>query len=170
MRTRTPEQNQALFTWLKPSEVAPLIGVDTEDDVKFFIRNGSLEGIDVSRGNQVPQFRVSPASVERYLEKRGKAPPIWPPAVPSVASVVYLIATKEGPARFKVGWASNAEGRFAHIQAMSPVALALVHVVPGGPALERRIHRAIDDYRLHGEWFIGEAEPEAKRLMELWKK
>lgn len=71
MRTRTPEQNQALFTWLKPSEVAPLIGADTEAQVRDLIRGGHLEAIDVSRSSK-PRYRVSPKAIEKYNAESAK--------------------------------------------------------------------------------------------------
>lgn len=65
MRTRTPEQQQARYVWLSPSEVAPMIGVESEDQVRELIRGGHLEAINVSRSS-VPRYKVSPAAVEKY--------------------------------------------------------------------------------------------------------
>lgn len=65
MRTRTPEQAEAEYNWLSPSAVAPMIGVDSEDQVRELIRSGHLEAIDVSRSSK-PRYKVSPKAVEKY--------------------------------------------------------------------------------------------------------
>lgn len=68
MRTRTPEQHEAEYRWLKPSDVAPMIGVESDDTVRELIRDGHLEAIDVSRSSR-PSYRVSPEAVEAFLEE-----------------------------------------------------------------------------------------------------
>ncbi len=67
MRTKTPAEHEAEYTWLTPKEVGPMIGW-LEEKVRELIRDGHLEGIDVARG-QRPAYRVSPEAVARFLEE-----------------------------------------------------------------------------------------------------
>jgi hypothetical protein len=78
---------------------------------------------------------------------------------------VYIVATTEGPLRFKVGWAVNAINRLAALQVGSPIKLTLLMDRAGTLGDEREIHKALSAYRLHGEWFDGAAIEEAKRLL-----
>lgn len=71
MRTRTPDQHEAEYRWLKPSQVAEMIGVESVDTVRELIREGHLEAIDVSRSTR-PSYRVSPAAVDAFLEQSRK--------------------------------------------------------------------------------------------------
>lgn len=66
MRTKTPEQREAEFNWLSPSEVVDRIGVDSEDMVRQLIREGHLEAIDVSRSSR-PRYKISPRAIEKFL-------------------------------------------------------------------------------------------------------
>lgn len=71
MRTKTPEQHEAEFRWLTPSQVAPRIGVESVDTVRELIREGHLEAIDVSR-SKVKRYRVSPDAVDAFLRASRK--------------------------------------------------------------------------------------------------
>jgi hypothetical protein len=71
VRTRTPAQHRAEYTWLRTAEVKDRIGVDSEDMVRDLIRRGELEAIDVSRSKK-PRYRVSPEAVERFLSESRK--------------------------------------------------------------------------------------------------
>lgn len=66
MRTKTAEQHEAEYRWLKPSEVVERIGVDSVSTVRDLIREGHLEAIDVSRSSR-PRYRVSPEAVDAFL-------------------------------------------------------------------------------------------------------
>jgi len=66
MRTRTPEQHEADYRWLTPSEAMDLIGVDSVEMVRELIRDGHLKAIDVSRST-VPRYKVSPDAIAEFL-------------------------------------------------------------------------------------------------------
>lgn len=68
MRTKAPEQHRAEYNWLKPSEVAERIGVDSPAQVRELIRSGHLKALDVSRG-KVARYRISPEAVEEFNEE-----------------------------------------------------------------------------------------------------
>jgi Meiotically up-regulated gene 113 len=71
---------------------------------------------------------------------------------PRLGDSLYLIGEPDG-AVVKIGRSRNVERRLAHLAAGSPVRLVIRHVEPGlGPA-ETDVHEALDDRRLHGEWF-----------------
>lgn len=66
-RTKTPEQYEAEYNWLTPSQVGERLDLDA-DTVRQLIRDGHLKAMDVSRGRR-PSYRVSHAEVDRYIEE-----------------------------------------------------------------------------------------------------
>lgn len=71
--------------------------------------------------------------------------------------VVYFIQSGErGP--IKIGKANDAASRMRELQVGSPARLRLLATVPGGHAMETRLHRRFSRLRVSGEWF--EPEPE----------
>jgi hypothetical protein len=67
-RTKTPEQHEAEYTWLSPSEAAPRLGGISPEQVRTLIREGHLAPpgvMDVSRGER-PCYRISPDAIERF--------------------------------------------------------------------------------------------------------
>lgn len=66
--------------------------------------------------------------------------------------VVYVLGTP-GSNMVKIGRTTNLTKRFAEIQRMSPVPLAVLWDCPGGHELETRLHRHFASLRTHGEWF-----------------
>ncbi len=78
------------------------------------------------------------------------------------AEFVYLItAADSGTA--KIGRSTDPGGRLAALQVGSPVLLLLAALFPGGPRLERHLHKEFDGYRTHGEWFdFGDQDPIAE--------
>lgn len=67
-------------------------------------------------------------------------------------SKIYLIVC-ETTGRLKIGWTINTAGRMRTLQAGSPTKLRLVGEVPGDRHREQQLHRLLDAFRLHGEWF-----------------
>lgn len=86
---------------------------------------------------------------EKALELGDNYHPVPIPPKP----VVYAIA---GADKIKIGVTANLETRLPTLQTGSPVRLELLACVPGGEKLERRIHKHLDGYRCHGEWFIAD--------------
>lgn len=67
-------------------------------------------------------------------------------------SYVYFVhATESG--RIKIGTADDPVRRLATLQTGSPEQLDLIGTLPGGRALEARLHRDFARERLRGEWF-----------------
>lgn len=67
---------------------------------------------------------------------------------------VYMVQAGDG-GPVKIGLTSN-EGlinRLGMMQSNNHVRLTLLRVLDGGSAVERSLHRAFADLRLHGEWF-----------------
>lgn len=64
--------------------------------------------------------------------------------------VVYFI--RGGPLT-KIGTTTDIFDRYAALRTASPVPLRIHHVTPGGPSLERQLHRQFAAVRHHGEWF-----------------
>lgn len=69
--------------------------------------------------------------------------------------VVYVIQGNLG-SPYKIGTARDAISRLRSLQTGSPFRLTIVDAIPGGQAVETRIHRALRAERLQGEWFQGE--------------
>lgn len=68
-----------------------------------------------------------------------------------IFEVYFIAAEPDGP--IKIGYAKNAVRRLKALQTGSHVPLCLLATMPGGPAIERTIHRALADTRMDGEWF-----------------
>jgi hypothetical protein len=67
-------------------------------------------------------------------------------------SVVYFIRCGvDGP--IKIGTAGDAHQRLRDLSCASPYPLSLIGTIAGGQPLERRIHKALRDFRIHLEWF-----------------
>lgn len=80
-------------------------------------------------------------------------------------SRVYFIVAGLGESGYtKVGFSVDVRKRLLALQAACPLALKVVANVPGGREVERAVHDALADRRMHGGWFRGavnEAEVEA---------
>lgn len=73
---------------------------------------------------------------------------------------VYMIGqSPDMKGLVKIGTTSNLTHRLASLQCGSPVPLQVVWSVPGDAALERHLHRALMEYRKHGEWFDLGSDP-----------
>src|SRR5436309_1787859 len=59
----------------------------------------------------------------------------------------------------KIGLAQDIEERRASIQYMSPLRLQVLWHTVGSRALERRLHTAFAQRRVHGEWFDLGSDP-----------
>lgn len=67
-------------------------------------------------------------------------------------SWVYFIEAV-GLERIKIGKANNPEARLAGLQTGSPVPLRLLGKIPGGHALEKKLHGEFASLWMDGEWF-----------------
>jgi len=65
---------------------------------------------------------------------------------------VYFIEA-EGTGLVKIGFAKDPKRRLYDLSTMSPVPLVLLATIPGGRERETQLHRMLDDFRHHGEWF-----------------
>ena len=65
--------------------------------------------------------------------------------------VYFVQGTHGGPV--KVGWATDPTRRLAELQVGNPTELVIVHVVAGPVAQEVRLHEALADWSVRGEWF-----------------
>lgn len=65
---------------------------------------------------------------------------------------VYFIQSGDG-GPIKIGYSTNVAVRLADLQTASPHDLTLLASLPGGPKLEKVIHRGFDEHRIKGEWF-----------------
>lgn len=69
-----------------------------------------------------------------------------------MTSSVYFIRAKAS-GLIKIGYSGNVEARLSQLQTGSAETLELAAVLEGPPELERALHRAYAEERLHGEWF-----------------
>jgi hypothetical protein len=65
---------------------------------------------------------------------------------------VYIVEA-DGLDVVKVGHSKRPERRLKALQSASPVGLRITHLCSGGSQVERWVHEACSDTRLHGEWF-----------------
>ena len=75
--------------------------------------------------------------------------------------VVYLIGSPDG-GLVKIGTTVDLARRLNSLQLCSPVILEVLATVPGGYALESKLHTTFAGKRKHGEWFdLGDSPAEA---------
>lgn len=70
---------------------------------------------------------------------------------PTRQSVVYFVGDDQG--YVKIGYAACADGRLRDLQVAHATELKLLLAIPGGPDLERELHRRFGVDRVRGEWF-----------------
>jgi hypothetical protein len=72
---------------------------------------------------------------------------------------LYLIGPPNS-AVIKIGRPGDPERRLRALAMSSPVRLVIHHVEPGLGVVETKVHKMLDDWRLHGEWFdFKDADP-----------
>lgn len=71
---------------------------------------------------------------------------------PDTSRFVYFVHAPEANA-VKIGVSSDPKYRLTNMQVGSPVSLTILAVVPGGHALERKLHQQLAASRIRGEWF-----------------
>lgn len=85
---------------------------------------------------------------------------------PVLAVMESVIAVRDGSSvyfaeagdRVKIGWSKRVSARLAELQTGSAVPIRLIGAIPGGRALERRLHEEFAHLRLSGEWFSATPE------------
>jgi len=77
-------------------------------------------------------------------------------------SVVYFIAANE--TLVKIGTTANLRARLSALQTSSIHTLRLLATIPGGPTLEKLLHKQFRHARVRGEWF--ERTPELEELLQ----
>ena len=92
--------------------------------------------------------KVSVSNIKNFMK---------PHAGPGRPARVYLIRADSVNA-VKIGLSSDARVRLTHIQSHCPVPLTLAAVSPllsksAAHAVEKRLHRMLAEWHLHGEWF-----------------
>jgi hypothetical protein len=79
---------------------------------------------------------------------------------------LYIIQSILG-GPIKIGVSKQVELRLKDIQRGSPFKLVAVRIIGKVPSIiERRLHKQLEEYRLHGEWFKEEALSIADQLLE----
>lgn len=71
--------------------------------------------------------------------------------------MIYFIRD-EAIGFIKIGTAGDPARRLAALQTGNPHPLALIGVLPGGPAEEKRLHRQFGWAQARGEWFRGDPD------------
>lgn len=85
---------------------------------------------------------------------------------PAVQELETVIAARDGSSvyfadaggQIKIGWSRKVSARLAQLQTGSAVPIKLLGTIPGGLALERRIHAHFAHLRTQGEWFVAAPE------------
>jgi hypothetical protein len=85
----------------------------------------------------------SASSARKLVERKPRA---------GQRSKVYFILCK-ATGRVKCGVAHDPRARLANLQVGSPTPLKLIAEIDGGDAKEQLIHRRLERWHIHGEWF-----------------
>jgi hypothetical protein len=103
-------------------------------------------------------------AAEQYAANRGNLVGVH--LEPAMRAMETAIAARDGSSvyfaeadgRIKIGWSRKVSTRLAQLQTGSGVPIRLLGTMPGGLAVERRIHRQFAAARLSGEWFTATPE------------
>jgi hypothetical protein len=79
---------------------------------------------------------------------------------------IYLIGTKEGPRRIKVGFSDRPPERLKSLQCGSPVELELLAFWQAISAVESALHDALLPHRVRLEWFHGDVAPVLRAVLD----
>jgi hypothetical protein len=85
---------------------------------------------------------------------------------PALHALERVIAERDGSSvyfagsggQIKIGWSRKVSARLAQLQTGSPIPIKLLGTMPGGRAVERRLHEQFAHLRLAGEWFADDPE------------
>jgi DNA-binding transcriptional ArsR family regulator len=85
---------------------------------------------------------------------------------PAVQELDLVIAERDGSSvyfadaggQIKIGWSKRVSARLAQLQTGSAAPIKLIGTMPGGLAVERRVHEKFAHLRLSGEWFTATPE------------
>lgn len=85
---------------------------------------------------------------------------------PILTAMELAIAARDGSSVYfagsggqvKIGWSRKVSARLAQLQTGSPIPIKLLGTMPGGRAVERRLHQQFAHLRLAGEWFADDPE------------
>ena len=66
---------------------------------------------------------------------------------------VYFVQEGRTDSPVKIGYSTYPDGRMEILQRGNPNELFLIAAIPGGIALEQRLHRRFAEGRIRGEWF-----------------
>ena len=137
--------------YLIPTPIGHLWWLWAIQDLQLKLEEYSPSATAVSR---IPWTRF------RGIELRGvRMEPKWkyPPIEEShqrerPRSHLYVIqAVNGGPV--KIGMSRNPDNRVEELQPGSPFPLQVIRVYPHQGRYERSVHKALSQWRLHGEWF-----------------
>lgn len=86
--------------------------------------------------------------------------------VPILTAMELAIAARDGSSvyfagsggQIKIGWSRKVSARLAQLQTGSPIPIKLLGTMPGGRAVERRLHEKFAHLRISGEWFTDAPE------------
>jgi hypothetical protein len=84
-------------------------------------------------------------------------------------SYIYAIYCKLSN-RVKIGWSNNPHARLEEIQIHSPTTLELLGYIPfrnPKKIAEPILHKLLNNYRLHGEWF--DCSDNVQVILEIFK-
>ena len=81
---------------------------------------------------------------------------------PAVIAMENAIAARDGSSVYfaytgghvKIGYSKRVSARLGQLQTGCATPIQLLGTMPGGLAVERRVHRQFDHLRLDGEWFV----------------
>lgn len=65
---------------------------------------------------------------------------------------VYIIIAKGTP-RIKIGWSADVSKRVKELQTGCPYPIEVLNEIETECSTERELHKALQEYRVHGEWF-----------------
>jgi len=80
--------------------------------------------------------------IEEYIQTNGRD---------YLPSIYFILGA--GTEKVKIGYSTNVKERLSGLQIGSPVKLLVIGSFPGEFEHEARLHKFLEKYRSHGEWF-----------------
>lgn len=96
----------------------------------------------ITKSEEVEELRQKVTVLEKILPE--------PEVTPQGTGVVYFI---ESDGKVKIGFTGDLKSRMGAIATTSPSPITLLGSIPGTMKDEKELHKRLEHYRCHGEWF-----------------
>lgn len=140
--------------WLKPDDVADLLGIDVVQ-LRRRARSGEIPGGKFLLPRTLRFERVVLEEAGLIAPRHNAAQPLQyrPSTGVFAAEVVYFVKSSLGPF-IKIGTTKQLWRRFLQLRVSHPGPIELLGIISGGSTVESDLHSRFEKYHHHGEWYL----------------